>query len=151
MPPPYYRVREALSKMVPYPVLTAEVTDDDSDKTFTVTALKDWIVKLIHVKLVTSADVGDRQIAVIFTTAADVEIMRVIAGAVVAASTTRYITFGMGLANMAAFVDTDQITQHLPEVQLPAGYKIRVYDSAAVAAAADDMHVQMLVDQYVTP
>lgn len=151
MPPPYYRVREALSKMVFLPVYTAEVTDDDSDKTFTVTALKNWIVRSIFIKLVTSADVGDRQIAVVFTNAADVEIARVICGAVVAASTTRYITFGMGLANMAAFVDTDQITQHLPEIQLPAGYKIQVLDSAAVAAAADDMHVWMMADELVEP
>jgi hypothetical protein len=127
------------------PVLTADVTDNDSDKSFTVPASTEWMPESIRVFLTTTADVGNRQIVVLFTTAADVVIASVRAGIVQAASLARYYQFGIGLPDLTAFRDTDHLTTPLPVLTLPAGYKVRVYDSKAIQAAADDMHVQLLV------
>jgi hypothetical protein len=47
---------------------------------------------------------------------------------------------------LTAFRDTTFLMTPIPPtILLPAAYIIRVYDSAAVAAAADDMVVQLMV------
>jgi len=127
------------------PALVADVTDDDSDKTFTVPASTQYQPLSILVDLTTSGDAGDRQLSVLFTTGADVVIAEARAGAVQAASVARRYVFAIGSADLLAFRDTDLLTVPLPVLVLPAGYKIRIYDNNAVAAAADDMHVQMMV------
>lgn len=127
------------------PVLVADVTDNDSDKTVTVPASTQYQPLSILVDLTTSADVGNRQLAVLVTTAADVVIAEARAGIVQAASLTRRYVIGVGQPDMEAFRDTDLLATTLPVLVLPAAYKIRVYDNNAVAAAADDMHVQLLV------
>ncbi len=128
------------------PALQSDVTANDSDKTFTIPVSTQWQPMAILVDLVTTATVGNRQVTVLITNAADLAIASIKAGVVQAASLTRRYTFGLGLADQVAFVDTSCLTTPLPVLVLPAGYKLRVYDSAAVAAAADDMEVQMLVN-----
>lgn len=128
-----------------HPALVADVTDNDSDKTITVPASTEYQPLSIMVTLTSTANVGDRQLAVLVTTAADVVIAEARAGVVQAASLARRYVFAVGAADMTAFRDTDLLSTSLPVLVLPAGYKIRVYDNNAVAAAADDMHVQLLV------
>ncbi len=127
------------------PVLTADVTDDDSDKTFIVPVDRQWLVESIYVTLASTAAAGNRQLAVQILTAADVVVAEARAGAVQAASLTRRYQFALGAENMLAFMDTSFLTVGLPPLILPAGYKVRVWDNKAIAAAADDMHVQMMV------
>jgi hypothetical protein len=131
------------------PSLQAEETENDSDKSFTVPASTQWRVKSIWVELTTTADVGDRVIGVeIQDSAADV-ILKIEAGAVQAASLARYYAFAPWQADLIAFrgAGSDLLLTPLPpDLVLPAGYIVRVYDTAAIAAAADDMIVQMLVD-----
>lgn len=128
-----------------HPALVADVTDDDSDKTFTVPASTEYQLLSVLVNLVSTATAGNRQIVVLVTTGADVVIAEIPAGVVQAASLTRRYTFGVGNPDLLAFRDTDVLLTPLPVLCLPAGYKVRVYDNAAIDAAADDMHVQMLV------
>ncbi len=128
-----------------HPIVVADTDDNDSDKTFTVPADTEYQLLSILVDLVTSADAGDRQLTVLITTAADVVIAEIPAGVVQAASLTRRYTFGVGNPDLLAFRDTATLLTPLPVLVLPAGYKIRIYDNNAVAAAADDMDVQMLV------
>jgi len=52
--------------------------------------------------------------------------------------------FAPNLALMTSFVGI-YLSFPLPPMVLPAGFKVRVYDSAAIDAAADDMVVQMVV------
>lgn len=127
------------------PTVVADVTDNDSDKTLTVPASTTWQPLSLFVTLTTSADVGDRQLAVLFTTAADVVLAEVRPNVVQAASLTRKYSIALGNPDDSAFYDTDLLRTPLPLMMLPAGYKIRVYDNNAVAAAADDMHVQLTV------
>jgi len=131
------------------PSLQAEETENDSDKSFTVTASSLWRVKMIWVELTTTATVGNRVMSVeIQDSAADV-IFRIDAGAVQAASLTRHYAFAPWNSDLTAFRGASSnllMTPIPPDLVLPASYIVRVYDSAAVDAAADDMVVQMLVD-----
>ncbi|MCI0352273.1 MAG: hypothetical protein L0Z53_22880 [Acidobacteriales bacterium] len=128
--------------------LQSDVAANDSDKTFTVPASTTWSVNTIFVKLVSTATAGNRQIEVKITDGSDVEILTIRAGAVQAASLTRFYNFGHGLADLTAFRDTDALSNPLPrQLVLPAGYKIRVRDKTAVDAAADDMDVHLLIEE----
>jgi len=128
-----------------HPGLQSSETSNDSDITLTVPALTEWEILTIWVELVTDATVGNRQVAIeIQDSAADV-ILRISAGIVQAASLTRNYAFGHGLQDLTAFRDTAYLTTPLPKIILPPAYIVRVLDSAAIAAATDDMVVQMLV------
>lgn len=129
-------------------VLKSDVVVDQSDKTFTVTAGKQWWVKSIYVTLISTATVGNRQVDVLFTTAADVPICKAVAGAVQAATLTRLYCFAPLNPQETTFTNTLMFRAIPDKLVLPAGYKVRVYDSAAIAPAADDMTVQMLVEEW---
>ncbi|MFA5053400.1 MAG: hypothetical protein WC565_05040 [Parcubacteria group bacterium] len=124
--------------------LTSSETANDSDITFTVTASQEWQLQSIWVELVTTADVGNRQISVVITDAADDVLARIDAGTTQAASLTRNYLFAVGVSDLLGFRNTLYLMTPLVPWVLPAGYKIRVYDSAAVQAAADDMVIQMM-------
>ncbi len=126
--------------------LHPDEASDDSDKTFIVPASKVWQVLWIWIELITTATVGNRQMMIEILDSADDVILQVRAGAVQAASLTRYYLFAPGMMDLAVFRDTDYLATPLPPTLiLPAGFKIRVADKAAVAAAADDMVIQMQI------
>jgi len=124
--------------------LQAEETANDSDKIFTVPANTEWEILSILIELTTTATVGNRQIKVEMQDSAGDVIGSFVAGAVQAASLGRNYMFAPGLELMTVFVGI-YLSFPLPPIFLPAGFMVRVYDSAAVAAAADDMVVQMMV------
>jgi hypothetical protein len=128
----------------------SEVLTNDSDKTFTVPTGYTWELLSARIELISTATAGNRQICLEITDGTNV-ILRIMAGIVQAASLTRYYNFYKGAPNLTAFIDTDHLTNPLPEglILLP-GYTIRVYDKAAVDAAADDMAVRMMVRKTVS-
>lgn len=130
------------------PKLVSDTANDDSDKTFTVPNGKTWEVKWIWVELVTTATVGNRQIVVVALDSTSDVIGLVNAGAVQAAGATRNYLFAHHVGDLTAFRNTSYLTNPIPEFILPQGFAIRVYDITAVAAAADDMVVHMLVREY---
>lgn len=119
---------------------------NDSDKTFAVPANFTRHILGIWVEFTSTAAVGDRQLVIEVQIAGpDVTAQWARAGAVQAASLTRYYEFAPGLADLTAFRDTDYLTTPIPVTSiLKAGDVLRVYDNNAVAAAADDMivHIQ---------
>jgi hypothetical protein len=119
-------------------------TTNDSDVTFTVPANTEYQVMSVYVSLVTTADVGNRQMVVQALDSSDNVIAGVRAGIVQAASLTRVYMFG-GVADMTAFRDTDYLGVAMAPLCLAAGQKLRVYDKAAIAAAADDMVVRVQI------
>ncbi|KPJ87111.1 MAG: hypothetical protein AMJ53_18615 [Gammaproteobacteria bacterium SG8_11] len=129
-----------------HPGLQADEAANDSDKTFTVTATEEWQIQSIWVELATSGDVGNRQLVIEIQDSGSDVIFQVRAGAVQAASTTYYYAFGPHLIDLTAVRDTDYLSTPMPALILPAGYIVRIYDNNAVAAAADDMVCQMLVN-----
>ena len=131
-----------------YPTLSL-LTDsaaNDSDKTVTVPASTQYRLQAISVTLVTTASVGNRQVDILITDAADATLIKYAAGAVQAASLTRNYFFAPGHTQDTGFTGTLMYRNLAANLIIPAGYKIRVYDSAAIAAAADDMTVNLWVE-----
>ena len=128
-------------------VLQSDVALNDSDKTLTVTASRQWRIKSIYVKLISTATVGNRQVDVLITDAADLPMAKLVAGAVQAASLTREYIFAPANPQETGFTNGVMFRALPDQLTLPAGYKVRVYDSAAIAATADDMDVNMLVEE----
>jgi len=126
--------------------LVSEETLNDSDKTLTVPADTEYQVLWLYLEFTTTATVGDRQIQInILDGAADV-IGQIRPNTTQAASLTYYYMIGPSLANQVAVYDTDHIQTPLPPtVFLPATYALRIFDNNAVAAAADDLVIQMAV------
>lgn len=133
----------------PYPnmALYGDATANDSDKTYTVPALREWRIESIYAKIETSADVGDRQLDVLLTDDNDNVIAKYVAGAVIAASLTREVLFAPGQPQETTFTGTLMLRNLADGLILPAGYKMRVYDSAAIAATADDLTVRIVVEE----
>ena len=121
-------------------LLASDETLNDSDKTFTVPATEQWRLDSIGVNFASTADVGNRRVAVLITTAADVQVAASVSGVDHTASLTWDYTFANDLARDAAVVVLN-VGVPLPRMVVPGGYKIVVKDLAAVAAAADDMKV----------
>ena len=55
----------------------------------------------------------------------------------------RYYNFGTSLADQTAFVDTDQLTNTLPDVWLPEGCNLAVLDETAVDPTSDLLELQV--------
>ena len=125
----------------------ADEAADDSDKVvYTVPVSTETQVLWLWVELISTADAGDRQVVVEILDSDDDVIAQFRAGAVQAASLTRYYMFGSSLADLDAFRDTNWLmTPIVPGLILKAGDQVHVYDNNAVAAGADDMVVQMQV------
>jgi len=113
---------------------------NDSDKTITVPAGNTWTVGNIFVTYAASADIGNRQLTVIITDPNSVVLGNLQADSVQVASTTEYYNASPA-AGTAVEGPAGYHFMSLPGFVLDAGSTIRVYDSAAVAAAADDMTV----------
>lgn len=120
-------------------------TADDSDNTWTVPANTEYQILSVYVSLVTTATVGNRQMAVQALDSSNNILIGARAGAVQAASLTRVYNFAPGLPTDVAFRDTDYLAVSMPPIFLAAGQKLRVWDKAAIAAAADDMTVRIQI------
>lgn len=120
---------------------------DDSDKTLTVTAAKQWRVASVYAKLISTATAGNRQLDILITDASDNEVAKFVAGAVQAASLTRTYVFAPQHPQETGFTGGLMLRALAGDLILPAAYKVRVYDSAAIDAAADDLTVRLLVEE----
>ena len=126
-------------------VLIDDEALNDSDKTLIVPDGYQYHVLSVFVELTSTAAAGDRQIIVEAQDTSGDVIGQVRAGAVQAASLTYYYQFSPSCADLTAVRDTTFLMTPLPLWVLPAGYQLRIADSKAIAAAADDMIVQVVV------
>lgn len=136
--------RYALADVAPS-LIVSDAELNDSDKTFTVPAAKEWELSFVACSLVTTATVGNRQLRIEIGDGTNLFWFKDW-GIVQAASLTRTYYAGPSLPDDTAF-DAGGRTRILLEpsrIILPAGWTVRVYDSAAVAAAADDLTVRIL-------
>jgi len=124
---------------------TYDATADDSDKTFTVPANKLWKVKWILARFVTTATVGNRGLEVQIGDGTNI-IGYIGNGGVQAASTTTNSMFYNGAPNTAT--GSNRTIGTPPDMLLPAGYTIRIWDTAAIDAAADDLTVAICVEEF---
>lgn len=126
-----------------------DATADDSSKDFVVPAGKTWRLDWAHIIFTSTATVGNRQIKISLYDSSNVLRADFHAGAVQAASLTRHYIFLPGVYRETTFIN-DEIQIAIPQnfILLPEWY-IRVADSAAIAATADDMTVSMQVTEHV--
>lgn len=120
-------------------------TADDSDNTFTVPASTEYQVLSVYVSLTTTSTAGNRQMVVQALDSSDNILIGARARVTQAASLSRVYNFAPGLPNDGGFYDTDYLAVSLPPIFLTAGQKLRVWDKAAIAAAADDMVVRVQI------
>jgi len=127
--------------------LAFEITNNDSDKSIAVPNAQEWIIQSIYVDYTATATVGNRQVTVELQDDSSNIIAIVKTGAVQAGSLQRYYTFAPQLPDLTSFRDTSFLMTPIPDILLDEYYIIRVYDSTAVDAAADDVHVFVVVKQ----
>lgn len=123
--------------------LTADVTADDSDKSFTVPAGVTWELLNLYATLVSTATAGLRRMVVEVQDGSSNVLARVQAGATQTISLTWQYNFAPGLADQTAVVNLTLNTA-LPKLVLMPGHVLRVYDITAVDAAADDLTVRFV-------
>ena len=133
---------------IPNPVLQEDEILNDSDKTFTVPATKIWQILYCYVELSTSAITGNRNLDILFTDSSDDVILNLNSFISQSEDCACNYIFGNGTPlNASEALDLVQVP--LPSgLYLPAGYKIRIYDSAAIDPTHDDMIVHLIINQF---
>jgi len=138
------------------PKWTRDAATNDSDKSFTVPAGKIWDLLSVQATMVNTATVGNRKLTMTITDGTDVVLVAP-AGSVPASGAPMFQATGgnYSLLQLQRFdslanATTGGITiAGLPiPCLLPAGYVVRVYDAAAIDAAADDMIVVLHYVEY---
>lgn len=124
-----------------------DATANDSDKSWTVPDNEQWRICHAHVTLVSSATVGNRIVTMSISDASGNALTDLVAGVVQAASVTRHYCFLQGIFRETAFVNSELQVPLPIDCWLNPGWTIRVYDSAAVDAAADDMTVSFVYEK----
>lgn len=116
-----------------------------SQKVFTVPPNQEWQLVSAYFEMTTSATTGNRQILMQLENEAGGVLAQIVAGATQAASSLRKYSFGVGLADLTTFRDTDKLQTPLPPVILATGYRLRVSDSAGVDTVGDAIAVARLI------
>lgn len=119
---------------------------NDSDKPFVVPTGNRYLFHYGQVTLISSAVVGNRQMALEIQDAAAKVVFRSLAGAIQAENLTREYHFTPDVSREAAFVSGQIMVPVPPKLIMPPGWTMRFYDTAAIDAAADDMTVAVVVD-----
>lgn len=138
----------AAMRDLPNPILQEDETENDSDKTFTVPAGKIWDICWVFVELTSTATAGNRQFTIRFLGPDDDVIAEFFAAVTQAASLSyKYMCVEGNYHEAALVVYSIEVPMPLHSI-LPAGFKMQVLDSNAIAAAADDMIVHMMVNEW---
>ena len=136
------------------PIWVRDAALNDSDKSFTVPAGKVWILKSISAMLICTATVGNRSLRTYITDGTDeLSFFEYPANATASQIVSAYYEAGgnenTNTRKLTAAAGTNvSISRRLPEMILPAGSVIRVYDSAAIDPAADDLTVVLHYVEY---
>ena len=135
-------------RAIPNPELISDETANDSDKIITVDTGQIWKIISIYTTLITDATVGNREMQIQVRDDSDDIILLLPANATQAASSTRTYSFFPG-APWASSHFSNQLLVPIPfNLFLPPGYDLRIRDAAAVAAAADDLDIQLLINRF---
>ena len=127
---------------------TREATANDSDKSFVVPDNEQWKLNQVYSELTTTATVGNRVMTIEVQDDSSNVVFSMAAGAVQAASGTVKYPFSIGSPRETTAVN-GYLSVNLPnDLVLLGGYTLRVYDSAAIDAAADDMTVVYQAEKY---
>jgi hypothetical protein len=124
-----------------------DMTPGNSDKKFTVPAGERWKLNHAFMTLTTSGVVGNRRL-VMEVSIQGVLFGRISAGVVQGASVTRYYQYLQGIYRETSFIN-DEIQVPIPaDVSVTAGAEIRIYDSAAIDVAGDNLDVRLSYQKF---
>ena len=125
-----------------------------ANKTLTVPTDRYWRILSLRATLTAAGAVGNRRVALTIdrnsSGTADTEpYVDVRAGVDQAASTARFYIFAPNIDRIAAFADTDWLTNPIPDVELPPNTVIRVFDQANIGTtdAFDDLDIRALIEE----
>ncbi len=126
-------------------ILASDAAADDSDKTITVPSGESWEIKSIRVEYTATATAGTRTLAILFRDATDDVIHGfTVSNASITASQVMVFNFYPDAPTVAPTDGAVEGTQALSHgLILPAGWDIRIYDSADVDATADDVVIHV--------
>jgi len=135
-----------------------DATPNDSDKSFPVPVGKAWDLRYIYGYLAASAVVGNRQLRALISNAQGLDLYATMTTANIAANGNGAVTAIVGQTyNTAAYKQRAGAPQNnsgvvandiLPPCILTAGFTVRVWDVAAIDAAADDLTVVLHYVEY---
>lgn len=124
--------------------LQSDTNLNDSDKEFTVPALKEWSIESIYIEYTSTATAGTRLLTMEIQDGASDVVLQMPLYDMIASQEVHLTYANVGDGTSQSMVTFDfLVLEELPPLLLPAGYKIRIYDAAAIAAAADDMIVHI--------
>jgi len=124
------------------PGFVEDVAVDDSDKTIAVPAGERWELLGVYADLTTTATVGTRQLEIAIATATGILVRLEFGETQIASITNKRYAAALGLVT-EAHIAGEMIFAQLPTLHLVEGDTIRVFDSAGIDAAADDLIVQV--------
>ncbi len=127
-------------------VQKSDAAVNDSDKTLTVPAGKTWILQFLSANFISTGTPGNRQLRVEIGDGTNLLWFKNF-GAVQANGVTRDYYAASDLPDDTAFDGDGRIRMQLEAHVLPAGYTIRIYDSAAIDPTADDMVIRLILDE----
>jgi hypothetical protein len=123
--------------------LTQDVTENDSDKTFTVPANVEWEILWIWVQYTSTATVGVRQLEIQIIDSGNI-IAQWQTGVTQSEGLVYNYLFGGGIPDSLVTRDVNYITTPLMGAQfLGEGQTIRIWDNNAIDASADDMIIRL--------
>ena len=138
---------EAYSEVSPiYSVRDA--TLNSSSKTFTVPDGEMWHLNWVRATFTSTATAGNRTIELDIIDESSNVFLSLTAGAVQAASTTVDYNFLQGIYRETTVINGELQVPFGLDTWLPAGWSMKIFDSAAIDAAADDMIVSFQVKRY---
>lgn len=134
---------------LPLPPNIIEISDtvaNNSDKVITVPAGKQWKILYGHIVFSTSANAGNRRIEINIRNAADDRLYEIGALNVQVASTSENYVLGQYGDTGESFAATHTLPIPINLI-LSGTFDIRVFDNAAIDAAADDMDIRLIVEE----
>ena len=128
------------------PIQLSDTNLNDSSKDFVVPSNTNYRLLYGNVNYVSTATVGDRQLELQILDGSSNIVYKVSAGVVQAASLTVDYSFVPGAVREGTVFNGELIVPIVSDLYIPSAFTIRVIDSAAVDAAADDMIVRLMVE-----
>jgi len=142
-------VNSALVTPVLNPTTQEDVVINDSDKTITVPANRQWHILALNAYLTTTATVGNRQLDFRINSSGAATQWRSRAGQEQAASSAVLYMGLTGMPRETARINGTLFMGWPADVWLAPADAIRVLDINAVDASGDDLEIKMLVDERV--
>jgi len=132
---------------VPNPVVVRDVTSNDAIKTFTVPTNATWQIKSIEIMYAATGTSGNRELIVFVRDSSDNQLLRLELPFYIVANNAFRIFYLPGGPLQTAVVD-NLLFYPLPvDLILGSGWDLFIQDNASVDVAADDMLVNIIVDE----